>query len=54
MQTMNQALEKLARAGTITLDEALRSSSNPDELKLKLSGFTRDEGYEVAGFKPKE
>jgi Tfp pilus assembly ATPase PilU len=49
---MNQALERLVKAGTVSPDEALRSSSSPDDLRLKLSGFTRDEGYEVAGFKP--
>jgi twitching motility protein PilT len=45
MQTMNQALEKLVTAGTITADEALKASSNPDDLKLRFSGVAREEGY---------
>jgi twitching motility protein PilT len=49
MQTMNSSLEKLVRSGTITLDEAIRASSNPDDLRLKFSGVTRDEGYHLVG-----
>lgn len=45
MQTMNQALEKLILAGIITLEEGLQASSNPDDLKLRLSGVDREEGY---------
>jgi twitching motility protein PilT len=45
MQTMNQALEALIKDGTITLEEALKSSNNPDDLKLRLSGVDREEGY---------
>lgn len=45
MQSMNQALERLVLAGTITADEALRSSGNPEDLKLRLSGITREQGY---------
>ena len=45
MQTMNQALEKLIRTRTITLEEAVKSSSNPDDLKLRMSGIDREEGY---------
>ena len=45
MQTMNQALEKLVQTGAITADEALRCSNNPDDLKLRLSGVTREGGY---------
>jgi twitching motility protein PilT len=45
MQSMNQALGRLVASKTITVDEALRSSSNPDDLKLLLSGFTREQGY---------
>jgi len=33
MQTMDQALEDLVRSGTVTLEEALTRSSNPDELR---------------------
>jgi len=45
MQTMNQALEKLVRAGTVTEEEALKCSSTPDDLRLRFSGFVREEGY---------
>ncbi|MCM2322302.1 MAG: type IV pilus twitching motility protein PilT [Oligoflexia bacterium] len=48
MQTMNQALEKLVNAGTITAEEAIKSTSNPDDLRLRLSGLTREQGYEMA------
>lgn len=47
MQSMNQALQKLVNAGTITAEEALKSSSNADDLKLQLSGVTREQGYEM-------
>lgn len=47
MQTMAQALEKLVTEGKVTTEEALKSTSNPDELKLRLSGMTRDSGYEM-------
>lgn len=42
MQTMNQALEKLVQEGKITLEEALKNSRNPDDLKLRLSGIHRE------------
>ncbi|MCC7440189.1 MAG: type IV pilus twitching motility protein PilT [Bdellovibrionales bacterium] len=45
MQSLNQDLERLVKAGTVTLEEALRVSYNPDNLKLRLSGVTREEGY---------
>ena len=45
MQTMNQALEKLVQARAITADEALKCSNNPDDLKLLLTGVTREQGY---------
>ncbi len=48
MQSMNQALERLVKAGTITEEEALRSTANPSDLKLRLQGLTRDQGYEMA------
>lgn len=47
METMNQALERLVNQGIISTEEALSSSSNPDELKLRLSGMTQDQGYEM-------
>lgn len=40
MQTMNQALEKLIQAKQITLDEAVKCSNNPSDLKLKVSGLS--------------
>jgi twitching motility protein PilT len=44
MQTFDQALYQLYKSGLITLDEALRRASNPDEFKLKVQGvqFTAD------------
>lgn len=45
MQTMNMALEKLVKTGTITAEEAIKHSPNPDDLRLILAGITREEGY---------
>ncbi|MFQ5351231.1 MAG: type IV pili twitching motility protein PilT, partial [Thermoanaerobaculia bacterium] len=44
MQTFDQSLYHLFKGGLITLEEALRRSSNPDEFKLKVQGvqFTAD------------
>jgi twitching motility protein PilT len=44
MQTFDQSLFSLYKSGLITLDEALRRASNPDEFKLKVQGvqFTAD------------
>jgi twitching motility protein PilT len=39
MQTFDQSLYGLLRGGLITFEEALRQASNPDELKLKVSGI---------------
>ena len=39
MQTFDQSLYLLYKNGLITLDEALRRASNPDEFRLKLSGI---------------
>jgi twitching motility protein PilT len=38
MQTFDQSLFYLYTSGLITLDEALRGSTNPDEFRLRLSG----------------
>ncbi len=48
MQTFDQSLYTLYKGGLITLDEALRRATNPDELKLKIAGvqFTADEARE--------
>ncbi|MBL7716003.1 MAG: PilT/PilU family type 4a pilus ATPase [Bdellovibrionales bacterium] len=45
MQTMNQALHRLVNAGAISEEEALRSSTQPEDLKLAFSGMVRGEGY---------
>jgi twitching motility protein PilT len=39
MQTFDQSLFSLYKSGLITLDEALRRASNPDELRLRLQGI---------------
>ena len=39
MQTFDQSLYLLYKNGLITLDEALRRATNPDELKLKIQGI---------------
>ncbi len=48
MQTFDQSLFSLYKAGLITLEEAMRRASNPDEFKLKLQGiqFTADAARE--------
>jgi twitching motility protein PilT len=44
MQTFDQSLFQLYKSGLITLDEALKRASNPDEFRLKIQGvqFTAD------------
>ncbi|TDI13482.1 MAG: type IV pilus twitching motility protein PilT [Acidobacteria bacterium] len=39
MQTFDQSLYRLYKEELITLDEALRRSTNPDEFKLKIAGI---------------
>ena len=39
MQTFDQSLFTLYQSGLITLEEALRGSSNPDEFRLRVSGI---------------
>src|SRR5215813_6043981 len=39
MQTFDQSLFYLHTSGLITLDEALRGSTNPDEFRLRLAGI---------------
>ncbi|MBS1963308.1 MAG: PilT/PilU family type 4a pilus ATPase [Bdellovibrionales bacterium] len=46
MQTMNMDLERLIRGELITLEEGVSASLNPDDLKLRLAGIDRKEGYE--------
>jgi twitching motility protein PilT len=40
MQTFDQSLYELYTQGLITLDEALRNSTNPDEFKLRIAGIS--------------
>ncbi|KAB2962753.1 MAG: type IV pilus twitching motility protein PilT [Thermoanaerobaculia bacterium] len=44
MQTFDQSLFQLYKGGLITLEEAMRRATNPDEFKLRLQGvqFTAD------------
>jgi twitching motility protein PilT len=44
MQTFDQSLFQLYKTGLITLDEALKRATNPDEFRLKIQGvqFTAD------------
>ena len=44
MQSFNQALLKLVKDGVVTEDEALSTSSTPEDLKLGLRGVTRRSG----------
>ncbi|MEO8275283.1 MAG: type IV pilus twitching motility protein PilT [Thermoanaerobaculia bacterium] len=48
MQTFDQSLFQLYKAGLITLEEAIRRATNPDEFKLKIQGvqFTADAARE--------
>src|SRR3712207_6195641 len=39
MQTFDQSLFSLHQSGLITLEEALRGSSNPDEFRLRVAGI---------------
>jgi twitching motility protein PilT len=39
MQTFDQSLFNLYHSGLITMEEALRGASNPDEFRLRLSGI---------------
>lgn len=44
MQTFDQSLYQLYKSGLVTLDEALKRATNPDEFRLKIQGvqFTSD------------
>jgi twitching motility protein PilT len=39
MQTFDQSLFNLHHSGLITMEEALRGASNPDEFRLRVSGI---------------
>jgi twitching motility protein PilT len=45
MQTFNQALERLVMQGVITNEDAIYASNAPEDLKMRLSGFKKEEGY---------
>jgi twitching motility protein PilT len=40
MQTFDQSLYDLYSQGLISLEEALSSSTNPDEFKLRIAGIS--------------
>jgi twitching motility protein PilT len=40
MQTFDQSLYDLYSRGLISLEEALRNSTNPDEFKLRIAGIS--------------
>jgi twitching motility protein PilT len=42
--TFNQSLIRLFQAGNISLEDALVSSDNPDELKMQMRGITMGSG----------
>jgi twitching motility protein PilT len=44
MQTFDQSLFYLYQSGMITLEEALRGSTNPDEFRLRLAGIQNTAG----------
>jgi twitching motility protein PilT len=39
MQTFDQSLFTLHQSGLITMEEALRGASNPDEFRLRVAGI---------------
>jgi len=41
MQTFHQSLLKLYQEGAITLEDALDSASNPEELMMSIRGITQ-------------
>jgi twitching motility protein PilT len=47
MQTFNQSLYKLVKAGVITEQEALAKSTNPQQLSMNLSGVFLDESRRI-------
>jgi twitching motility protein PilT len=55
MQTFDQSLFYLYQSGLVTLEEALRGSTNPDEFRLRLAGISntsslaREEMEKVSG-----
>jgi twitching motility protein PilT len=47
MQTFDQALYDMAKAGTITQDEALANSPTPEALKMRFQGVILSEGRRI-------
>ncbi len=47
MQTFNLSLERLIAAGTITMDDAMRASNNPTDLRLRVQGLNREKGFDL-------
>ncbi|MGK5084896.1 PilT/PilU family type 4a pilus ATPase [Bdellovibrionota bacterium FG-1] len=45
MRSMNQALESLVTSGAIRIEDAVKASNNPDDLRLLLAGVSREQGY---------
>jgi twitching motility protein PilT len=45
MQTFDQSLFYLYQSELITLEEALRGSTNPDEFRLRLAGIQNTTGH---------
>jgi twitching motility protein PilT len=54
MQAFDQALMALYQDGVVTLDEALRASSNPHELTLRLKGIEATSDKTWDGFETRE
>jgi twitching motility protein PilT len=44
MQTFNQSLEKLYRAGKVELEEAKKAATNPEDLMLRIRGIKSESG----------
>ncbi len=53
MQTFDQALMKLYQEGVVSLDDALRASSKPHELTLRLKGIQATSDQSWKGFETK-
>ncbi len=49
MISFNQSLLQLVNDGAITEEDALRSASNPDALKMNLKGIFLDSGSQIVG-----
>ena len=47
MQSMNRALERLIQSKSISLEEAMKCSGNPSDLKLRVSGLASEKAFEM-------